>query len=405
MASNANPYGVTLKPSEMSAWLEHVLRTNLRLVKDGKKDKRMCACIWGPAGISKTATVKQFEKRGININGEMVYPKVVHIALAQMEEAADVATGLPIEEVIDGRTVMGYAPPSWWPTEKDTLGGKRPVVLLFDDFNRADPRILKAIMQILQDYRSNVHELPENTIIVLTGNPPTGDDGTEYSVNEIDKAVKTRMLHAMMKFDKIDWASWAVSEKVDDRVVSYVLAYPEMVNGEKSERTNPRSVEQFALLIKDLPSSKDNAAMIQIAGAATMDDEVVQSFMKFTLGEMSKLVSPEEILEDWKRAEAKLDSLKKRGADGEDSKVRTDLIGIIVDRMYVHLMQEGVKLSKSQMDNFVSFIKRSDIIPEDLMYALLRRLRRDAKGDQQKLIQELVKHGGKEISELIMKIV
>lgn len=405
-----NERGIVTTPSKVTDFLQHIMQVNLEMIRQGKPQERVVPCIWGPAGISKTSLVKQLEKTGVVFNGERIYPKVIHIALAQIEEASDLTLGLPVlGKDKDGSEVTNYAPPAWWPTEETTNHGKTPVIILFDDFNRAEVRILKAIMQILQDYRSNVHELPNNCHIFLTGNPPSGDDGTEYMVNEIDKAIMTRMVHISMRFDKVDWARWAQNEKIDSRVISFVLTYPELVAGDKSQRTNPRSVVQFAKLVQPIVNltDKDAGEMVQMLAASCLDDEVVQAFMKFTIGDLQKLVEPEEILNNWESAEKKLDALKKRGSkDGSDSKIRTDLIGIIVDRMYVYLMQDGLQLDKKHFKNFLSFIERTDLIPQDLMYALLRRLRRDAKTpQQQKLISDMISFGGDRVANLIIQIV
>lgn len=407
--SSVNERGIVAKPSEVAGFIEHVMHCNLQAVAEGRPQERLVPCIWGSAGISKTATVKQLEKVGLELKGERVYPKVIHIALAQIEEAGDI-TGLPVTDVDGkGRAVTRYAAPDWWPTLEMTEGGKRPVILLFDDFNRADPRILKAIMQLLQDYRSNVHELPDNCHIMLTGNPPSGDDGTEYMVNEIDKAILTRMVHITMKFDKVDWARWAQNSGIDNRVINFALTYPEQVNGEGSKRTNPRSLAQFSALIKGMSVDVGNEAQVSRLGMcarACLDDAVATSFEKFVVGDMQKLVEPEEILGDWDKAEKKLEALKKRagGKDGE-SKVRTDLIGIIADRMYIYLMQDNLKLTEKNHKAFVSFIKRTDLLPSDLMYTLLRRIRRDAKTPQQNaMVKDLVSFGGKDIADLIMSI-
>jgi len=405
MSDVINERGVTASPSAIADYLQHIMKCNLRAVRDGRKEDKVVACLWGAAGIAKTSLIKQLSKVGVELDGKRVYPHVTHVALAQIEETGDL-TGLPVTSVdYQGNPITTYARPVWWPTDELTKDGN-PVILLIDDFNRAQPSILKGIMQILQDYKSNIHDLPDNCHIMLTGNPPSGDDGTEYMVNEIDKAILTRMLHFTMKFDKVDWARWAKGSNIDDRVTSFVLAYPELCNGENSQRTNPRSIAQFAHLIKDIPDLKASGDLLHALARSCMDESASVMFEKFALGDMQKLVDPEEILKDWKSAEKKLDGLKKRGAgkDGE-TKLRADLMGITVDRMYIYLMQEGLDLTKSNFEAFLSFISRTDLISEDLMYTLLRRLRMNAKSDKQKkLFMDLIQHGGDKITELIMKI-
>ena len=421
--------GVVKNPNKVFKMIEHVFETNMRLVKEGKKDQKMVLCIWGQAGLCKTSLIKQSKQRGLKVNGELVHPEVVHVALAQIEESGDIS-GLPVTDVDStGRTITHYAPPVWWPTKEKY--GDKPGILLIDDFNRADPRILKAIMQLLQDHKTNVEELPDNWVIALTGNP-TSDGDTEYMVNEIDKAILTRMLHVTLKFDKIDWAIWANQNGIDDRVITWGLAYPELIDGLKGERTNPRSVVQFAHLIKgikNLKASEEESGIVSMCSNSTLDQEPANSFMKFAIGEFSKLVDPEEILNNWDTAEKKLDALKNKtnkasseatdeeekdskDSDGKKkktttstSKLRADLMGITADRLYVYIMNPDVTLEEKQFKNFISFIKRDDLIRPDMMYTLLRRLRRDATTPkQQKMFADMIRFGGTEIADKVMQI-
>jgi len=390
-------------PSEVYRFLQHVMQYNINAVKDDME--KLVACVWGHAGISKTSVIKQMETIGVMIDGKRVFPKVHHVALAQIEEAGDI-TGFPelkqraVGEDKNGNVIyesyMSYEPPPWWPTDHVNHN-----ILLFDDFNRTDPRILKSIMQLLQDYRTNVTDLPLTTHIMLTGNPP--DEG-DYMVNEIDKAILTRMVHISMKFDKIDWATWAKGNKVDERVISFVLAHPELCDGLSGTRTNPRSIVQFARLIKPLANLKEEADLLHQLGYSAMDEEVVLAFEKFALGDYQYLVDPEELLNKYEQSIEKINGLKK-GLHGHP---REDLIGIICDRLFVYLMQRDLTLNTSQRNNFISFIKRTDIMPRDLMYSLLRRLRFESTigGDERHLtfVADLVNEGGDEVADLLMDV-
>ena len=54
----------------------------------------------------------------------------------------------------------------WVPKEE------KPGIILFDDGNRASPRILKGMMQLIQDYRTISWSIPDGwTILFFTGNP------------------------------------------------------------------------------------------------------------------------------------------------------------------------------------------------------------------------------------------
>jgi hypothetical protein len=407
--------GVTVGPTEVQTFIEHCIKTNLRLMEEGKESSNVVPCVWGPAGTAKTSLFKQLAKTGFEYKGKKIHPAVRHVALAQLEETGDLQ-GLPIEgKDSAGNDVTKYAAPEWWPRPEDSVdanGDFRPVLLLIDDFNRADPRILKAIMQLLQDNGTNSNQLPPGTTIGLTGNPPSDDDGTEYMVNEVDKAILTRMAHITMRFDKVAFALWAQQDGVDSRVINFALRYPELIDGTKGERTNPRSLVYFANLIKDMKDLKSEAVMTGILARSCLDDEVATTFEKFVIGDMQDIVEPEEILNNWPSAEKKFEKLKKRvsgkdGKEGKETKLRGDLMGIILDRLYVYLMQPSIigTLGKPQFQGFLNLITREDLLPQDAVYTLLRRLRRDAKTKEQtQMFTDLIRFGGDKISKLILEI-
>ena len=131
--------------------------------------------------------------------------------------------GLPVL-TDDGRTA--FAPPAWVPA---AVG---PGILLIDDINRADDRILRGLMQLLSEFRLSSWALPSSWQIVATANP----EGGEYSVTPMDDAIRSRMMHVTLAFDAAAWAAWAGRNGIDERGIDFVLAYPEIVSG---RRTTP----------------------------------------------------------------------------------------------------------------------------------------------------------------------
>ena len=158
--------------------LGHVFEANALAPTHGELPTPVC--IWGPHGIGKTALVRELARsRGWGF---------VEIAPAQIEELGDLH-GLPTrldggtDNAKDGRT--GFLPPTWVPQTKG------PGILLLDDLNRGDDRVIRALMQLLQTHRLYSWALPEGWQIVCTANP----DNASYSVTPMDDAMLTRMLH------------------------------------------------------------------------------------------------------------------------------------------------------------------------------------------------------------------
>ena len=220
-------YGTKTTASEVSAFLEHALTTNERAEAAGRR--KTPVCIWGKHGIGKTQLVEAIAKA-------KKY-KFAYIAPAQFEEMGDLV-GMP-RITAEGKTE--FSAPDWVPQEEG------PGILLIDDVNRADDRILRGIMQLLQNNELISWRLPKGWQIVLTANP----DGGDYSVTPMDDAMLTRMMHITMEFDVKEWARWAEKAGVDERGINFVLTYPEVVTG---ERTTPRTLVQF---FESISSIKD----------------------------------------------------------------------------------------------------------------------------------------------------
>ena len=190
-----------------------------------------------------------------------------------------------------------YIPPDWVPKDEG------PGILLLDDINRADDRILRGCMQLLQNFELTSWKLPPKWQIVATANPEGGD----YSVTPMDGAMLTRMLHTTLKFDAKIWAEWAVKSNVDSRGISFVLTYPELVN---SERTTPRSLTQFFEQIQSIKDLKENLHLVEALALSSLDEEYV-FVIAFVNDELTQLIEPDEILDakDFQAVKSRLEDV------------------------------------------------------------------------------------------------
>ena len=305
--------------------------------------ERTPICIWGTHGIGKTALVED-----IALRNEW---KFAYAAPAQFEEMGDLH-GLPVVENATTR----FAPPDWVPTEAG------PGILLLDDFNRADDRILRGIMQLLQRSELVSWSLPPDWHIIVTANPEGGD----YSVTPLDDAMLTRMLHISMEFEHKVWARWAVQAEVDERGIAFVLAYPEMVTG---ARTTPRSLTYFFEQIRPIDDLRENWEHVHALALSALDPEAATAFMSFVNDGLTNLVSPEEILDDeWSATVKRIEEL----ATDEDG-IRLDRLNAMAVRLFLTVSKEGFVPTSKQGANLVSFLT-SEVLPSDLRLTLHRDL-------------------------------
>ncbi|MCH2044696.1 MAG: AAA family ATPase [Saprospiraceae bacterium] len=335
-------YGTKTTASEVDDFIQHVITTCERAEAQGRK--KTPVCIWGKHGIGKTQLVEAIaQERGY---------KWAYIAPAQFEEMGDLV-GMP--RVRDG--VTEFVAPDWVPKEEG------PGILLIDDANRADDRILRGIMQLLQNYELVSWKLPKGWHIILTANP----DGGDYSVTPMDDAMLTRMMHITMEFDVKEWAKWAELNGVDPRGINFVLTYPEMVTG---ERTTPRTLVQFFESISTIKELDKNLGLVQLLADSCLDSNTVASFMAFINNNLSKLITPEEIINAKNFKTQVLDHLKSIVVKGT---LRVDILATLCTRLVNYLTINKTKPSKEQLKNIKDFIK-IDFIPNDIRLSMAQDL-------------------------------
>lgn len=346
-SATLSTYGASLDAEGVARVLRHVFRTNALAASRGEHG--VPACIWGAHGLGKTAIVEQIARE----EGW----RFAYAAPAQFEEMGDLH-GLPRHEVVEGRAVTTSAPPAWVPHEPG------PGILLLDDLNRADDRILRGLMQLLQTGRMWSWGLPAGWHIAATANPEGGD----YSVTPMDDAMLTRLLHVTLVFDARAWASWASRAGVDDRGIAFVLTYPEVVTG---RRTTPRSLVQFFDQLRGVGDLRAELDLVTILGRSTLDDTTVAAFTSFVTDGLEKLVTPADVL-DAPRTAPMLEKIAAL-ATGEAGERRMDRISVVCTRLALALTHPSYVPGKRHAENLVGFLTSSSL-PNDLRVALHRDL-------------------------------
>lgn len=372
-------YGSRVLPSVAKKWLIENILDNT------ERDIRVTLDFWSVPGIGKTSIVKSLEHYPVDYKGKHYDGfKVIDIPIAQVEEMGDVL-GFPIEEIklvnkigeekwvksissvidyylkdgwmLDGTQRTTYAPPSWVPKEE------RPGILLFDDANRASQRIMKGIMQLVQDYRTIAWSIPKGWTIVFTGNP----DNRFNQVTSMDTAQLTRIKHVTLVPDAVEWSVWAESNNIDKRLINFVLRYPEMLIG--SERTNPRTLAEFGRALKRFPNlDGDNYDKCLIEANASLDSTTVDTMMVFFKRSSELVIDPQDILEDYeKNAKKPLEKLMTK------KEPRIDIVNVINDRLYAYIVSDRYKFEEKHVANLQAWILDENL-PKDTSYAFVKRL-------------------------------
>jgi hypothetical protein len=350
-------YGSKANSDQIERFLQHLLDISFA---ENAQSHPTPVCIWGLHGIGKTDIVRAAA-------AERGYP-FVYIAPAQFEEMGDLV-GMPKIDTdsTTGDSKTRFVAPEWVPTEEG------PGIFLIDDVNRADDRILRGIMQLLQNYELVSWKMPKKWLIVLTANP----DGGDYSVTTMDDAMLTRMIHVTMEFDVKSWSRWAEKAQIDPRGIDFVLTYPEIVSG---RRTTPRSLVQFFETIKPLENLRENLELVKMLADGCLETTTTTAFITFVNMEMDKIVSPEEILDakDFGNVEKRIKTLV------EGATKRMDILSVIMTRLTNALLLGKTDLNDKQFDNLKKFILLP-LIPNDMRLAMAQDIVKSDKKSMKKL--------------------
>ena len=194
MSTQQNTEARTVTPNEAKVALQHAMK------------KKRPLFLWGPPGIGKSDIMQQ-------ITDDLEKAFLIDIRLS-LWDPTDVK-GMPYYAANDN--TMKWAPPVELPDE--ALAKKyKTIVLFLDEMNSAAPAVQAAAYQLILNRRVGTYKLPDNVVIVASGNRET-DKGVTY---RMPAPLSNRFVHLEMRVDFEDWLQWATENKIHSDVVGYV---------------------------------------------------------------------------------------------------------------------------------------------------------------------------------------
>jgi MoxR-like ATPase len=241
----------------------------------------------GRHGIGKSQILTNyFESKGM---------RVVALFLGQMSDPGDLL-GLPTKDEATGKTA--FMPPYWFPVDG------QPVVLFLDELNRARPEILQTVMDLVLNRKLAGRLLPEGSRIISACN-----DGDEYQLTDLDPALVSRFNIYTFRPTVEEWLLWATRKGLDERVIAFIQTNPELLDrsGDTKEEQglekdpDRRAWEKVARVMENISDPKQVHQKI-VAGIVG-----VQAAARLFLSLQKGLLTPQELLADFKRAKQQLD--------------------------------------------------------------------------------------------------
>lgn len=265
----------------------------------------------GGHGLGKSQIVTKFyEDKGYN---------VVPLFLGQMSDPGDIL-GLPYKKEVtlkDGTKteVMDFLPPAWWDEEK-------PFCLFLDEINRGRPEILNVVMDLTLNKKIGGRKMPEGSVVVAAANVGDG-----YTIQDLDKALLDRFAPVIFKPTTDEWLSYAVKSGFDERVIDFITAEPEWLDGDQIEVEDPmditpsrRSWEGVSETIKAF-SGRTFDAMERKMIVSFIGPEAAGAFQSYL--EKQKTVDITKLLEgDFDKVKKELKSLKLHEIVGVNDQIK-----------------------------------------------------------------------------------
>jgi len=398
---------LALTTNELVKYVDHMITNNRYLAAKGVRP--ICMNIEGEAGLGKTSVVEQVAQ---TMNLQMV-----KLNLSQMEDIGDLV-GFPIREFMlkyqekdsDGKPVGNavgkwvdensydyYIGQGWEPTGKNRtnncvpewLASLKPgkgVILLLDDYSRADNRFTQACMELIDRQSYGTWKLPADSHIILTSNPDDGD----YFVTQLDPAQKTRFTTVKLKFDKECWAEWAENAGIDTRCINFILKHPELITESAKDKNsgfyvNARSSTTFFNAISSFKSFEPNLGMITNIGEGCVGPDFTNTFTIFINNKMDKLMSPEEMLTSKQDHKLVINRIIE-DCKGEDGNYRADIAGILALRL-INFATKYAKENPITADHITRLkllCTTDDCFTSDLKYVIVKRLLGDSTETKKK---------------------
>jgi MoxR-like ATPase len=249
--------------------------------------------------------------------------------------------GLPCRR--KGRTV--YAPPASLPTS-----GKG--FLVFEELNRAPSYMRAPCLQLLTARRLNGYALPRGWLPVAAINPPDGG----YEVSELDPALLSRFVKALVEPDRDCWLAWARQEGLYPDVIAYVETDRSIF---KAPESNPRAWTYVSKLLSAPGNAGTRRQTLRTAVSGLVGEERQASFFRF-LKDRIRPLDADEVLDAYSEHRERVRAWVKE--EGKLDLVQGTLWSVMTLLQSEHLF-ESVKADRQRWQNLGRFLKD---LPGDL---------------------------------------
>ena len=172
--------------------------------------------------------------------------------------------------------------------------GKVGWLIMLDEYSSGSRAMQAAANKLLYERMVGNHQLHPKAFVMAMGNLATDN----AYVQEMPAHSKSRQLHLYVTQDIIEWTDWAITKKLDSRVISYAMSRPSTITKYDPDYVGinypcARTMEMLSEQIKGTELTRDLLPLVQ----GTVGEGVGLEFFNFC--QISdKLPSIKDILKD-----------------------------------------------------------------------------------------------------------
>lgn len=175
------------------------------------------------------------------------------------------------------------------PNEEFGIHHGKPVVLMFDEFGKANPAVKQGVRRVLLERMVGSTPLPEGSIVIATTNLGAEGVGDLLAAHQRNAITVVRM----RKPDNLEWLEWAINNELDPSVLGWAKKEPQLFHSftqykdpdENPYIFHPRATDRTAFVT---PRSL-HAASDWLKARDQMDSTTVTAALIGTLGERAAM--------------------------------------------------------------------------------------------------------------------
>jgi len=264
------------------------------------------------------------------------------------------------------------------------IATKGNVILFFDEYDRADGQTRNAVLSLINERKFEQIVLPETVWIVLAGNAEHGTYTTSLDSAEITRVWLLSIDVSELSKDHWyfkDWCKWAVDNKMDGKILNFLLDNPQSLCQRQEEGVNeqfacPRTWELLSKAMEKINIDKIDRVLLFDFLKGFLGNKVSEKFALY-LTTYAEVPEVEEVL-----------SKKKRLEDNTTHKL------VFVEKSFRYISKKNSDVSK-----VIGLMKNE--LGLEYLYLLLQRIVLD-KALKATVFKQLMKD--KELTKVVVEV-